>query len=158
MGVAGCGKSTIGKRLAEIFGCRLIEGDDYHSSKNIDKMKDGISLTDQDRSEWLQKLSEIIVEYYEKENIILTCSALKKTYRDILRVRDNLKFIYLKGDFETISKRLDKRREHFLNPSLLKSQFADLEEPSSEPDVITIDIDEHKSNDNMVKKIVDSLI
>lgn len=138
MGVSGCGKSSIGSALAKTLGIPFFDGDSYHSAKSIQKMQSGIPLTDDDRKSWLVRLNELVRQH---EQLVIACSALKPEYRDILRNKsDELKFIYLKGDFDTIYARLESRQDHFFSgPAMLKSQFSTLVEPSAQ-EAIHIDI------------------
>ena len=129
-GVSGAGKTTVGKLLGEELGWRFYEADDFHSPANMDKMHRGIPLTDEDRWPWLENLRELIKRSLEAgENAVLACSALKRAYRQRLRVSEEVKFVFLRGDYELIAKQLRHRRGHFMNPELLRSQFAALEEP-----------------------------
>jgi carbohydrate kinase (thermoresistant glucokinase family) len=140
-GVSGAGKTTIGKLLAEQLGWRFYEGDDFHRRANIDKMRRGRPLTDKDRWPWLERLREQITRCLAaKENAVLACSALKLAYRDRLRIGEEVKFVFLKGDYALVEKQLDRRRGHFMNPALLRSQFADLEEPQPPEQVLTIEL------------------
>ena len=132
-GVSGAGKTTVAKLLAKELHWTFYEGDDFHPQTNIDKMRAGIALTDADRQPWLQSLRALIEGCLaEKRNAVLACSALKQSYRDLLRVNDAVKFIFLRGDYERISAQLRKRSGHFMNPELLRSQFETLEEPQAE--------------------------
>ena len=143
-GVAGSGKTTVGRALAERVGARFVDADDHHPESSIVKMSRGIPLTDDDRFPWLESLADIIAEHLSIDKpLVLACSALKQKYRDVL-VRGcqssplsstapsltNVKFIYLKCDIDTIRKRMSSRQNHFMPLSLIESQFADLEEPS----------------------------
>jgi gluconokinase len=140
-GVSGAGKTTIGKLLAQELGWRFYEADDFHSKSSIDKMRRGVPLTDQDRQPWLTKLHELIERCLaSNENAVLACSALKEKYRRRLRVNDQVKFVYLRGDYALIAEQLQKRHGHFMNPALLKSQFADLEEPQPREGAIVIEL------------------
>jgi gluconokinase len=140
-GVSGAGKTTIGKLLAEHLGWRFYEADDFHPRANIEKMRSGHPLTDEDRWPWLERLREQITRSLAaKENVVLACSALKRAYRERLRVSDDVKFVFLRGDCALIERQLRRRRGHFMNPALLQSQFADLEEPEPDEDVLTIDL------------------
>lgn len=139
MGVSGSGKTTIGEKLSERLGWRFYEGDDFHPKANIEKMHKGIPLTDEDRAPWLEALSELIgsVDQAHKSAII-ACSALKEDYRERLKERAiNVKFVFLKGSYDLIEKRITQRHGHFMNPELLKSQFDTLEEPEK---VLVIDV------------------
>ncbi len=136
MGVVGAGKSTVGRLLAERLGWQFADADDYHSPESVDKIRHGIPLDDEDRAPWLQKLrSQIIRWSSHKENAVLACSALKRSYRDELHAAPNVEFVYLEGTRELIAERLRARHGHFANSAILDSQFADLEEPESGPRV-----------------------
>jgi gluconokinase len=140
-GVSGAGKTTIGKLLAKRVGWRFLEADDFHPRGNIEKMRDGLPLTDGDRWPWLKLLREQIERSLAaNENAVLACSALKRRYRERLRVSDNVKFVLLRGDYALVEKQLHSRRGHFMNSDLLQSQFADLEEPESDEDAVTIEL------------------
>ena len=140
-GVSGAGKTTIGRLLAEQLGWRFYEADDFHPRANIDKMRSGRPLTDEDRWPWLERLREQIARSLTaKENAVLACSALKRAYRECLRVSDDVKFVFLRGDYLLIEGQLRRRRGHFMNPDLLRSQFTDLEEPEADEDVLTIEL------------------
>jgi len=140
-GVSGAGKTTVGKLLAEDLSWRFYEADDFQPRANIEKMRGGRPLTDEDRWPWLKLLREQITRSLAaKENAVLACSALKRAYRQRLRVSDYVKFVFLRGDYALIERQLRRRRGHFMNPALLQSQFADLEEPQPDEDVLTIDL------------------
>jgi gluconokinase len=140
-GVSGAGKTTIGKLLAREVGWRFCEADDFHSQANIHKLRRGIQLTDEDRWPWLENLRQLIKRSLEAgENAVLACSALKRAYRERLRVSDEMKFVFLRGDYALIENQLRQRRGHFMNPALLQSQFADLEEPKPDEHVVTIEL------------------
>ena len=131
MGVSGVGKTTIGRRLANDLGWRFCDGDDYHPPANVDKMRRGIALTDEDRDAWLTTLEQLIQQLInESQSAILTCSALKQTYRDrLIGNRREVVLVYLKGSYELIRQRLLSRKEHFMRADLLSSQFETLGEP-----------------------------
>ncbi|MBI3801248.1 MAG: gluconokinase [Deltaproteobacteria bacterium] len=135
MGVSGSGKTTIGQLLAQDLGWPFSDGDDFHPQANIDKMRQGIPLTDDDRDSWLTALRHYIDTLLDnRQSAVLACSALKQTYRDRLGGnRSAICFIYLKGDYALIRQRLQKRQGHFMNADLLASQFATLEEPEGVP-------------------------
>ena len=139
MGVSGSGKTTVGKLLAEALGAQFAEGDAYHPPENVEKMRRGIPLDDADRWPWLEILSAEIDRWLAAEKtMVLACSALKRSYRDVLaKGRPEVRFVYLEGDEALIRSRLDQRRGHYMPPSLLKSQIATLEPPA---DAIAIDI------------------
>ncbi len=149
MGVAGCGKSEIGQRLAALLDVPLIEGDTFHSPLSVAKMRDGIPLTDEDREGWLSVLGEQLSHH---AGAVMTCSALRRTYRDALRGSLNLalnptsprtlvplNFLFLNIDEATAQARVAARADHFYPASLVASQFATLEDPSGEPRVLTMD-------------------
>ena len=131
MGVSGCGKSTVAALLAGRLGWPLEEGDDLHPRANVEKMAAGHPLTDEDRWPWLEKVAEWVEERLDAgENGIITCSALKRSYRNVINRRGRgVRFVYLAGSLELIAARLGVRHGHFMPASLLQSQFADLEEP-----------------------------
>ena len=140
-GVSGAGKTTIGKLLAQKLGWKFLEADDFHPAANVEKMRSGHPLTDDDRWPWLERLREQIKQHVELgENAVLACSALKRKYRDRLRVNSRVKFVFLRGDYALIEKQVRHRRGHFMNPALLRSQFADLEEPAPNEDAIRIEL------------------
>ena len=148
MGVAGSGKTTIGRRLAARWGVPFYDGDDYHPPANIAKMAAGKPLDDADRTGWLAALSGFIRDGLARgESGVIACSALKRRYRDALRAGANprqTQFVYLRGDYDGIRARLETRRGHYMGAAMLRSQFADLEEPArairveadAEPDAI----------------------
>lgn len=134
MGVAGAGKSRVGAALAEALGLGFVEGDHYHSAENVGRMSAGLPLTDADRQGWLKALAERIREaVHDGTGLVLACSALKRSYRDLLRVESGapwLQFIFLCGERALIAERLAARRGHYMPALLLESQFEALEEPS----------------------------
>jgi len=132
MGVAGTGKTTVGRLLSKELGWRFYEGDDFHPPANVEKMRSGEPLTDRDRRPWLDALRAVIQGALEKnDNGIMACSALKRSYRARLRVGEQVVFAYLAAAPDVIRRRLEKRTDHFMNPSLLESQFAALETPKN---------------------------
>ena len=132
MGVVGAGKTTVGRLLAQQLGWKFADADDYHSAANIEKIRSGIPLNDEDRLPWLQKLRAQIAHWIsQKHNAVLACSALKCSYRDQLRAGPGVEFVYLHGSGELIAQRLQARHGHFADDHILASQFADLEEPES---------------------------
>jgi gluconokinase len=139
MGVAGCGKSSLASALAEAEGCALIEGDHFHSPASREKMSKGIALTDADRAGWLSVLAAEIQKH--PDGVVLTCSALKKTYRDRLRQSTpELKFAFLEIDKSEAQRRVVARAaSHFFNAGLVDNQFATLESPVGEPGVLRLD-------------------
>lgn len=140
MGVSGCGKSTVGAMLAGRLGWDFGEGDDLHPPENVAKMAAGHPLTDEDRRPWLERVAAWIGEHTAAgRNGIITCSALKRSYRDILR-GDAVVFVYLAGSEEVIAARLASRHGHYMPLSLLHSQLATLEPPGPDEKAIRIDI------------------
>lgn len=131
MGVAGCGKSTIGKLLAERLLLPFIEADDFHPKENVLKMSSGVPLDDEDRRPWLQSLAYELQLHERNKGAVLACSALKESYRKILQdgLREKIVWIYLEGDEKTLRERLKNRKEHFMPEELLQSQLATLEKP-----------------------------
>jgi gluconokinase len=157
MGVAGCGKSTVAALLAGRLGWAFEEGDALHPQSNIDKMAAGHPLTDGDRLPWLERVAEWIEAKLDAgEDGIISCSALKRSYRDLLDRRgEGVRFVYLAGDEETIAVRLTTRGGHFMPPGLLDSQFADLEEPGPDEPAIRVDIGPPATQ--VAQQIVDQL-
>jgi len=151
-GVSAAGKTTIGKLLAEELRWRFLEADDFHPRANVEKMRRGRPLTDEDRWPWLERLrGRITSSLAEKKNAVLACSALKRAYRDRLRASDEVKLVFLRGNYALIEKQLRQRRGHFMNPALLKSQFANLEEPEPDEDVLTTELG--RTPEEIVKEI-----
>ena len=151
MGVSGSGKTTIGKLLAAKTGYIFYDADDFHPQQNIDKMKAGLPLADEDRWPWLDSISHFVIDAIISHTIIVACSALKQVYRVRLSkgISDNCRWIFLKGDFETILHRLKKRSGHFMPETLLHSQFKILEIP-----LHTIEIDISKTPDEIVDQVI----
>jgi gluconokinase len=139
MGVAGSGKSTVGRALADALHWSFFEGDDYHPQSNADKIASGNPLTDEDRHPWLKKLSQLVVTNLSQgHSLVLSCSALKESYRQILRGEDsNILFVFLRGEFDLIESRMRSRPHPYMRPEMLPSQFETLEEPT---DAIIVDI------------------
>jgi gluconokinase len=139
MGVSGSGKTTVGELLARAIGAEFAEGDAYHPPQNVDKMRRGVPLQDADRWPWLEQLSAEIDRWLASgKTVVLACSALKQSYRDVLaKNRSDVRFVHLKGDPALIRERLDCRRGHYMPATLLDSQFAALEPPA---DAITVDV------------------
>lgn len=149
MGVVGAGKTTVGSLLAQKLGWCFADADDFHPAANVEKIRNGIPLHDTDRAPWLGALRNAILHWNaEGQDAVLACSALKRKYRDELRV-EGVCFVYLKGGFELIEQRLHNRTGHFASDSILKSQFEDLETPA---DAITVEID--KTPDAIVTEII----
>jgi len=133
MGVAGSGKSTIAHQLADTLGWQYVDADDFHSLENIEKMRQGIPLTDRDRLPWLSLLQHKIDTWLKsQQNVVLACSALKASYRQMLYVGDEgVQLVYLKGSDELLADRIRQRQNHFMKLELLKSQLEVLEEPTT---------------------------
>ncbi|MBC7788708.1 MAG: gluconokinase [Anaerolineae bacterium] len=142
MGVSGSGKSSIGSALAHALDIPFVEGDAFHPAENVKRMSSGVPLTDDDRVEWLRLLAARIREAKDAgTGLVMTCSALKRSYRTVLRAESRqLRFVFLRGSRELIAERLASRRGHFMPASLLESQFAALEEPSPDEDAWVCDI------------------
>ncbi|WP_294910169.1 gluconokinase [Tatumella sp. UBA2305] len=158
MGVSGSGKSVVASRVSHQLQTAFLDGDFLHPRANIMKMADGHPLNDQDRQPWLQAINDAAFAMQRTQAVsLIVCSSLKKSYRDILREgNSNLKFVYLKGDFDTIESRLKARKGHFFKPAMLVTQFATLEEPTEdETDVLTVDI--RQSLDEVVAATVDAI-
>jgi gluconokinase len=150
MGVSGCGKTSVGQRLSQKYGWPFFDGDDYQPPENIAKMAAGIPLDDDDRFPWLETLNNLISEHLEKEQtLLLASSALKQNYRDQLaKGNPQIVFVYLKGDFDLIFKRMEARAGHYMKAQMLRSQFEALEEPI---DALTVEISQ--SLDEIVNEI-----
>ena len=154
MGVAGVGKTTVGRRVAELLGWDFVDGDAYHPASNVEKMSRGIALKDEDRREWLETLRAIIdARVRENRPTILTCSALKAAYRGVLVREDGRTlFVYLKAPRDIVRERIRRRTGHFFDGDLLESQYEALEEPT-----IGITIDATQPLDTVVEDIVRAL-
>lgn len=138
MGVSGSGKTTIGRLLAEQLGWEFFEADDYHSPASVEKMRSGVPLDDEDRWPWLERLRDLVrARLRRDESAVLACSALKERYREFLLIDERVVLVFLKGDYQLIEGRLALRRGHYMDPSLLGSQFETLEEPS---DAVRVDV------------------
>jgi gluconokinase len=154
MGVSGSGKSTIADKLAKRLGWRYEDGDSFHPAGNVAKMSAGQPLTDEDRWPWLRAIAgEIDRVCKAGEHAVIACSALKRAYRDILvHGRDDVRIIYLRGTQELIADRLARRKDHFMPPGLLASQFKTLEPPERNENPVTVSIDAS------VETIVDDIV
>ena len=149
MGVAGSGKTLIGSMLAKALGWKFADADDFHPAANVEKMTRGIPLTNADREPWLRAMRQAIIDWTKSgQNVVLACSALKRGYREQLSGAYETKIVYLKGAFAVLHSRLAERRDHFMKPEMLASQFADLEEPA---DAIVIDVS--RTPDDIVANI-----
>ncbi len=155
MGVSGCGKSTIGKLLAQELDIPFFDGDDFHPKANIKKMSSGEALNDNDRQGWLETLNALAKKQRTKNSCVIVCSALKQKYRDILslNIEAQTKWVYLSGTFNQIYNRMHKRSDHFMPSELLQSQFDTLEEPK---DALKIDIS--TTPENIIKTIKKGLM
>lgn len=140
MGVSGSGKSTVGEKLAEALNLPFLEGDSLHPKSNVDKMASGIPLQDEDRWPWLDKIGERMAT--AEQGLIVSCSSLKKSYRDRLRaaVGGQLAFVFLDGSFEVLHEHMGHRTGHFMPVTMLESQLATLESPVGEPLVFRADV------------------
>lgn len=142
MGVSGCGKSTVGEALATHLGVDFIEGDRVHPPENVARMAAGIPLTDADRQGWLEALASHIADARRAERgLVVSCSALKRRYRDILRsAASDVRFVFLKGERDLLAARMAERPGHYMPVSLLDSQFAALEEPAADENAWIFDV------------------
>ena len=154
MGVSGVGKTTIGQILSGKLGWPLFDADEFHSAANIEKMRNGIPLEDADRWPWLDRMNAMLKDREGRgESVLLACSALKQAYRDRLtKGTAELRWIYLKGQFDLIQARLEARKGHYMKAGLLESQFAALEEPG---DALNVDIDDtpHAIADSILRRL-----
>jgi gluconokinase len=149
MGVVGAGKTTVGKLLAEQLGWEFADADDFHPARNVEKIRNGMPLGDEDRSPWLDRLRQAIQDWIAaRQNVVLACSALKRKYRQELSVGPEVRFVYLKGDAGIIADRLRARHGHFAGQQILDSQLADLEEPEG---AVVVDI--RQTPDQIVAQI-----
>jgi len=151
MGVSGCGKTSVGKSLAQALGWDFYDADDFHPPANVAKMASGIPLDDSDRAPWLAALHDLISSSLKADKPgVLACSALKERYRqELMDGNDSVQLIYLKGSYDLIWSRMENRTNHYMKPHMLKSQFDALEEPAN---ALTIDIS--MSVDDIVQKII----
>ena len=142
MGVSGSGKTTIAEGVAQREGWKLLEGDAFHPPANVEKMRHGHPLTDEDRWPWLRAIAaEIDAMRARGESAVVACSALKRAYRDILiGDRPGVVLVYLRGSHELIAARMAARKGHFMPPALLDSQFATLEEPRPDEHPIVVSV------------------
>jgi gluconokinase len=140
MGVTGSGKTTVGSLLAQQLGWEFADADRFHPPENVEKMRLGIPLGDADRAPWLDSLRHAVEQWIAQDkNVVLACSALKNSYRERLLVSREVKFVFLKGSYDLIYRRLQLRHGHFASEKILAGQFADLEEPDG---AITVEIDQ----------------
>jgi gluconokinase len=151
MGVAGCGKTTVGAALAKHLGWDFYDADDFHPPENIAKMANGIPLNDMDRAPWLASLHSLISSsLIQNRPGVLACSALKENYRQqMLEGNDGIQIVFLKGNYDLLLSRLSMRQDHYMKPQMLQSQFETLEEPAN---ALTVEI--YKSVDDIVQEIL----
>ena len=142
MGVSGCGKSTVGARLAEALGLEFVEGDAFHAPSNVAKMASGLPLTDADRADWLLLLADKLANaVLEHRGVVLACSALKRAYRERLRTgAPQLRLVHLTGARDKLLQRTSQRSGHYMPASLLESQLATLEPPEADENALAFDI------------------
>jgi len=153
MGVVGAGKTSVGTLLAQQLRWKFSDADDFHPAANIEKIRRGIALNDNDRRPWLRLLrAQIKLWSSQGVSVVLACSALKESYRQELRASPEVQFVYLKGNADLIARRLRLRQGHFADAQILASQLADLEEPQG---AITVDID--KPLEQIVSEIREEL-
>ena len=157
MGVAGVGKTTVGKRLAAALGWEFHDADDFHPPENVAKMRSGIPLTDEDRRPWLEAIAKWIdAQRAAGRPSVITCSALKRRYRDIIvGDRADVKLVYLKGNYDLIAGRMEPRAHHYMPVGLLRSQFDALEEPGRDEKAIVVSIE--SPPEDIVGKIAGAL-
>jgi gluconokinase len=141
MGVSATGKTRVGEQVADELGCEFIEGDDLHPRQNIEKMTKGVPLTDEDRWPWLQAIAEMIaVRDHDGASTVVTCSALKRRYRDVLRHAAPMFFLHLHAPFEVLEARMQHRTKHFMPTGLLRSQFEALEDLGDDEPGAVVDV------------------
>jgi gluconokinase len=156
MGVSATGKTTVAVQLADELGCEFIEGDDLHPRQNIDKMTKGVPLTDEDRWPWLQAIAEMVaVKDFEGTSTVVTCSALKRSYRAVLSDAAPTFFVHLDAPFQVLQERMQHRTKHFMPTTLLESQFATLE-PLGEDETGTV-VDVSPPIDEVVEEAVNAV-
>lgn len=154
MGVSGSGKTTVGTMLAAQLGWEFADADDYHSAANVEKMRSGIPLTDEDRGPWLEALRARILSWIAlKKNGVLACSALKQGYRERLEVGPDVRVVYLKGEAQVLYERMRARTGHYMTERMLASQLATLEEPV---DAVVVDV--RLSPEEIVTRIREKLV
>jgi len=157
MGVTGSGKTTVASILARDLGWPYIDGDSLHPAANVEKMRAGRPLTDADRAPWLEMVAQWIDQHLEAGSSgVITCSSLKRSYRDVINRRGSgVAFVFLSAAKKTIAARLSARRGHFMPPTLLDSQIADLEEPA--PDEPALRVDANRAPETIAKTVIDEL-
>ncbi len=143
MGVSGCGKSTIAQRLADRLKAPFKDGDEFHSAQNIDRMSQGLPLRETDRLPWLKAINDFTMLQRQSNSVcVIACSALRKTYRDILSQPGSVLFVYLEGSYDLIGARMRERSDHFMPENLLASQFETLEVPDADECAVVVSIDD----------------
>lgn len=144
MGVSGCGKSTVGLLLARACGVPYIEGDDLHCAENVERMRSGTPLTDEQRRDWLELIAQRLAQAHaQSAGVVVSCSALKRAYRDVLRRgAPNLRLVHLHGEPTLLARRTAQRVGHYMPASLLGSQLAILEPPGPDEHALAFDVDE----------------
>lgn len=144
MGVSGCGKSTLGRDLAQALGLPFVEGDELHPAANVQKMAAGHPLTDADRQGWLERIAQRLARaVHEGQGVVVSCSALKRSYRDLLRGgAPDLQFVHLHGRTAVLQDRMQHRPGHYMPASLLQSQLDTLQAPGADEAVVTLDIED----------------
>lgn len=144
MGVCGSGKSTVGRQLAQQLGVEFLEGDELHPLENVARMAAGVPLTDADRQDWLHAVAAMLgMARMQGRGLVVSCSALKRQYRDILRGgAPGLQLVYLHGERQLLARRMASRADHYMPASLLESQFAALEEPGADERSLAVDVDQ----------------
>jgi len=152
MGVCSCGKTLIGKMLAKELDISFYDADDFHSAESVEKMRSGSTLDDNDRLPWLRRMAEKMPQWESTGGVVLACSVLKESYREILKGTHEVHFVYLKGSKELIVERMRNRKAHYMPVSLVDSQFATLEEPA---DAVVADI--AKPPDEIIRYIIEQL-
>lgn len=144
MGVSGCGKTTVGEALSRALGIEFIDGDDLHPPENVQRMRAGLKLDDESRLPWLEAICRCAESHFANDqSVIIACSALKAKYRDQLRsISRPVLFVYLNGPQPLIAERMSRRAGHYMPVTLLDSQFAELEDPRTEPNILEVNIDQ----------------
>jgi gluconokinase len=157
MGVSGSGKTTVAEELARRLGLEYAEGDDFHPAQNVEKMRAGIPLTDEDRAPWLRELADWIGEHERSgRSVVITCSALKRSYRDLLRTgHPSVWFAHVSADAQLLRKRLEQRKNHYMPASLLDSQLGTLE--PLQPDEPGVTVSAAGSPEDVVDEVLAAL-
>ena len=156
MGVSGCGKSTVGALLAHDLGWDFKDGDAFHPPSNVEKMRSGAPLTDADRWPWLDAIAAHVAHLETSGgHVVVACSALKRVYRDRLKAGGRVLFVHLAGTYELVDARMKARKNHFMPPSLLQSQFATLEPPAHDEPALSIPIESEPAD--IARRILEQL-